>query len=94
MLGATWQRFGSGISSHGGCLQCADGSQNKLKTLLMPDIVSLLHPDQSLIQFGQSQQFMAGLEKAVFVWRHKFNVTASGIRKPNWADGPEGIREV
>ncbi|THX33684.1 Rad4-domain-containing protein [Aureobasidium pullulans] len=68
-------------------------AENKLKTLLMPDIVSLLHPDQSLIQFGQSQQFMAGLEKAVFVWRHKFNVTASGIRRPNWADGPEGIRE-
>ncbi|KAG9835680.1 Rad4-domain-containing protein, partial [Aureobasidium melanogenum] len=67
--------------------------KNKLKVVLMPEIVSLLHPDQSLIQFGQSEQFLTGLQKAVFVWRHKFNVTASGLRRPNWAEGPEGIKE-
>ncbi|KAH0275559.1 Rad4-domain-containing protein, partial [Aureobasidium melanogenum] len=67
--------------------------KNKLKVILMPEIVSLLHPDQSLIQFGQSEQFLTGLQKAVFVWRHKFNVTASGLRRPNWAEGPEGIKE-
>ncbi|KAI5248984.1 Rad4-domain-containing protein [Aureobasidium subglaciale] len=67
--------------------------QNKLKTLLMPDIVSLLNPDQSLIQFGQSEQFLTGLQKAVFVWRHKFDVTASGLRRPNWTDGPDGLKE-
>ena len=72
----------------------ADYYQNKLKIILMPEIVSLLHPDQSLIQFGQSEQFLTGLQKAVFVWRHKFNVTASGLRRPNWAEGPEGIKEV
>ena len=60
----------------------------------MPEIVSLLHPDQSLIQFGQSEQFLTGLQKAVFVWKHKFNVTASGIRRPYWAEGTEGIKEV
>jgi xeroderma pigmentosum group C-complementing protein len=60
----------------------------------MPEIVSLLHPDQSLIQFGQSEQFLHGLEKAVFVWKHKFNVTASGIRRPYWAEGTDGIKEV
>ena len=60
----------------------------------MPEIVSLLHPDQSLIQFGQSEQFLTGLQKAVFVWNHKFNVTASGIRRPYWAEGTEGIKEV
>jgi hypothetical protein len=60
----------------------------------MPEIVSLLHPDQSLIQFGQSEQFLHGLEKAVFVWKHKFNITASGIRRPYWAEGTEGIKEV
>ncbi|KAI5199921.1 Rad4-domain-containing protein [Aureobasidium subglaciale] len=67
--------------------------QNKLKTLLMPDIVSLLNPDQSLIQFGQSEQFLTGLQKAVFVWRHKFNVTVSGLRRPNWTDGSDGLKE-
>ncbi|KAH0344188.1 Rad4-domain-containing protein, partial [Aureobasidium melanogenum] len=67
--------------------------KNKLKAILMPEIVSLLHPDQSLIQFGQSEQFLTGLQKAVFVWRHKFNVTTSGLRRPNWAEGPEGIKE-
>lgn len=72
----------------------ADYDQNKLKAILMPEIVSLLHPDQSLIQFGQSEQFLTGLQKAVFVWRHKFNVTTSGLRRPNWAEGPEGIKEV
>jgi len=60
----------------------------------MPEIVSLLHPDQSLIQFGQSEQFLTGLQKAVFVWKHRFNVTASGIRRPYWAEGTEGIKEV
>jgi xeroderma pigmentosum group C-complementing protein len=60
----------------------------------MPEIVSLLHPDQSLIQFGQSEQFLTGLQKAVFVWKHKFNITASGIRRPYWAEGTEGIKEV
>ncbi|KAI5211491.1 hypothetical protein AUEXF2481DRAFT_197049 [Aureobasidium subglaciale EXF-2481] len=67
--------------------------QNELKTLLMPDIVSLLNPDQSLIQFGQSEQFLTGLQKAVFVWRHKFDVTASGLRRPNWTDKPDGLKE-
>ncbi|KAI4716682.1 Rad4-domain-containing protein [Aureobasidium sp. EXF-10727] len=67
--------------------------KNKLKTILMPEIVSLLHPDQSLIQFGRSEQFLTGLQKTVVVWKHKFAITASGIRRPNWAEGPEGIKE-
>jgi hypothetical protein len=62
--------------------------------LLLPEIVSLLNPDQSLIQFGRSEQFLTGLQKAVFFFRAKFNVTASGIRQPNWAEDTEGIKEV
>jgi len=53
-----------------------------------------LHPKEDLIQFSRSEKFIDGLKLAVDLWRAKFRVVDSGMRKSQWADSPDEIKKV
>lgn len=69
------------------------GVQSKLRTVLTAKNISFLNPDSRMIQFGRSESFTNGLKLAVDMWRVKFKVTASGVRRAHWADAPGEIQQ-
>ncbi|KAK8217552.1 hypothetical protein M8818_001310 [Zalaria obscura] len=73
---------------------CNSGAvQTKLRGVLSARTISMLHPDTDMIQFGRSESFINGLKLAVDLWQAKFKVTASGMRRPQWAETAEDIQD-
>ncbi|KAI7208819.1 Rad4-domain-containing protein [Hortaea werneckii] len=63
--------------------------------LLNAKTTSLLNPKTSDSQFVRNRAFMAGLEQAAEVFKERFNVNSSGMRKARWAeDGDEATDQV
>ncbi|GAB7349224.1 hypothetical protein MBLNU459_g8388t1 [Dothideomycetes sp. NU459] len=69
------------------------GVQSKLRPLLTPKIISFLNPDTRMIQFGRSESFLSGLKLAVDLWRARFKITESGMRRSNWVESPQEIQQ-
>lgn len=63
--------------------------------LLNAKTTSLLNPKTSDSQFVRNRAFMAGLEQASEVFKERFNVNSSGMRKVRWAeDGGNATDQV
>ncbi|KAI9712487.1 MAG: hypothetical protein M1812_006903 [Candelaria pacifica] len=68
-------------------------TQAVLKPLVPKRMRSYLNPNQDLSQFQKTRSFMDGLSQAKDLWKVKFNVTASGMRKANWAESEAALRD-
>lgn len=68
--------------------------QSALKSFLSSRIISSLNPRSDLHQLRRSDLFLDGLKLAVDLWRVKYTVTVSGMRRPFWSDEPAAIKEA
>lgn len=69
------------------------GVRSRLRPVLPAKIVSFLNPDTRMIQFGRSESFLGGLKLAVDMWKVKFKITESGMRRARWVDSQEEIQQ-
>ena len=63
-----------------------DDTQKLLRKLLSKDLISYLNPSEDKSQFQRDRSFMDGLKQASDVFRSKFQPTARGMRRAQWAD--------
>lgn len=74
---------------------CNDSEvQRSLKPLLDKNMLKLLRPKSELSQFGRAESLKRGLDQVAIMWRKKFTITASGMRKALWADVEEDLKQV
>ena len=71
---------------------CNDESVHSvLRGMLTKKTRSYLIQDETKSQFQRSRSFMDGLTQASDAFRAEFKITARGMSKPVWADGPETL---
>ncbi|KAK4990027.1 hypothetical protein LTR50_002803 [Elasticomyces elasticus] len=71
----------------------SEAVHKKLRKFLDARTISYLNPDVTKSQFQRSTSFKDGLKQASDVWKAKFDVTSSGLRKPLWADTEEELKK-
>ncbi|PSR79459.1 hypothetical protein BD289DRAFT_352287, partial [Coniella lustricola] len=60
--------------------------QETLRPLLSHKIIRFLNPPAKMNQFGQTESLKRGLKDAQDVFRHKFRITETGLRRALWAE--------
>ncbi|KAK0383855.1 hypothetical protein NLU13_9766 [Sarocladium strictum] len=71
---------------------CNDGQvQDTLRSHLTEKMVRYLNPGTNLSQFGRTESLKTGVQQAGSMWKTKFDITESGLRRALWAEDPEDL---
>lgn len=54
----------------------------------------MLHPSPSATQTQRARLFKDALAQVCDLWYVKFNITAVGMRRPQWTTDAEGLAQV
>jgi len=68
--------------------------QKLLKPLLTRKVLTYLRPDSELPVFGRTNSLKRGLEEAGAMWKKRFLVTETGMRRSLWAEKEKDILDV
>ena len=68
--------------------------QKLLKPLLTKKMLAFLRPDPALPVFGRTNSLKRGLEDAGAMWKKRFLITETGMRRSLWAESENDILEV
>ena len=74
---------------------CSDEvAQASLKPLLTKNMITYLIPREDLSQFGRADSLKRGLEDVAKMWRNKFRITESGMRRALWAEDEKDLYDA
>jgi len=68
--------------------------QKLLKPLLTKKMLTFLRPDPSLPVFGRTNSLKRGLEEVGAMWKKRFLITETGMRRSLWAENEKEILDV